>query len=363
VARRALVTAIAACLLLAGCGGGGSSDDGGGQSGPTPLLGVTAGEVTRPNAPLADEVKAMREAGVTTLRAPFYWPTAQPQDEPPSFAATDPLVEAVARERIELLPVVLGTPSWAAAHPKLGNSPPAGTKTYAAFLTDLIDRYGPSGSFWKEHPDVPKRPIRSWQIWNEPDHLHYWSDQPYAPGYVALARAARTAIKQADPGATVVMAGFADRSWNSLAAVYKAGGKGVFDAAAIHPYTYKVRDVLRIVEYARRALDRAGDPDQPLWLTEVTWSSGKRPGHEPAPFETTPEDQAARLSQALPLLIRERKRLGVERIFWENWLSNDSDHSNPFNFSGLRTLAPDGTVTEKPAFEQFKRIALKQAGQ
>ena len=75
------------------------------------------------------------------------------------------------------------------------------------------------------------------------------------------------------------MAGFADRSWDSLAAVYRAGGKGVFDVAAIHPYTYKVRDVLRIVEYARRALDRAGDADRPLWLTEVTWSSGKRPGH------------------------------------------------------------------------------------
>ena len=53
----------------------------------------------------------------------------------------------------------------------------------------------------------------------------------------------------------------------------------------------------------------------------------------------------------------------MERIFWENWLSNDSDHSNPFNFSGLRTLAPDGTVTEKPAFAQFKRIALQQSGQ
>lgn len=302
----------------------------------------------------------MKAAGVTALRAPFYWWTAQPTKGPANFAATDPLVEAVSRAGIELLPIAVGTPSWAARHPKRRNSPPAGTKDYAAFMTALIGRYGPSGSFWKEHPDVPKLPIRQWQLWNEPDHTHYWSDQPYVRDYVALARAARKAIKAADPGAVVVMAGFADRSWDSIAAVYRAGAKGVFDVVAIHPYTFEVRNVLRIVEYARRELRKAGDPKRPLWLTEVTWSSGKRPGVEPAPFETTPEDQAARLSQALPLLLRERHRLGVERIFWENWISHDSNHANPFDFSGLRVLEPDGSVREKPAFAAFKRIALAQ---
>ena len=222
---------------------------------------------------------------------------------------------------------------------------------------------GPSGSFWDDHPNVPKLPIRQWQLWNEPDHTHYWSDQPYVRDYVRLARAARKAIKRADPGARVVMAGFADRSWDSIAAVYRAGARGVFDVVAIHPYTFEVRNVMRIVEYARRELRRAGDPERPLWLTEVTWSSGKRPGVPPAPFETTPADQAARLSEALPLLIRERHRLGVERIFWENWISNDSNHANPFDFSGLRDLDPDGSVTAKPAFAEFKRIALEQQRQ
>ena len=53
------------------------------------------------------------------------------------------------------------------------------------------------------------------------------------------------------------MAGFADRSWDSIAAVYRAGGKGVFDVVAIHPYTYEVRNVLRIVQLrAARAASR-----------------------------------------------------------------------------------------------------------
>ncbi|MEA2363176.1 MAG: polysaccharide biosynthesis protein PslG [Thermoleophilaceae bacterium] len=349
---------MAACLALAACGGGSSNDDKA-PAGPKPLLGVTSGALLDQRAPLAAEVRTMQASGVTALRAPFYWWTAEPEKgKRPDFAATDPLVAAAASARIALLPIVVGTPAWAARHPKLRNSPPAGTRAYAAFLEALIGRYGPSGSFWTEHPDVPKQPIRDWQIWNEPDHLHYWSDQPYQRDYVQLARAARAAIKDADPGANVVMAGFADRSWDSIAAVYRAGGKGIFDIVAIHPYTYEVRNVLRIVKLARKALRDAGDGERPLWLTEVTWSSGKRPGHPPAPFETTPADQAARLAQALPLLLRERRKLGVERIFWENWISTDTDHGNPFNFSGLRVLRPDGSVTEKPAFAEFKKIAL-----
>jgi polysaccharide biosynthesis protein PslG len=353
---------MSAAFLLAACGGGdSSSDDNKAPERPQTLLGVTSGALLDPGAPLASEVKVMQASGVTSLRVPLYWWTAQPkQGQPPNFAAIDPIVEATARSGIELLPIVLGTPAWAARHPKLHNSPPAGTAAYAAFLTDLIGRYGPDGSFWSDHPGVPKQPIEAWQIWNEPNHLHYWSDQPFERDYVALGRAARTAIKRADPNAKVVMAGFADRSWESIAAVYKAGAKGVFDVVAIHPYTYEVHNVLRLVQYARRALRQAGDGDRPLWLTEVTWSSGKQPGHAPAPFETTPADQAARLAEALPLLIRERHALGVERIFWENWISTDTNHANPFDFSGLRVLNPDDSVTEKPAFAEFKRIALAQ---
>jgi hypothetical protein len=363
VARRTLVAALAACLALAACGGDDSPDD---QSAPArsePLIGVTSGALFDPAAPLGAEVRAMASSGVTTLRVPFYWWTAQAQQgKPTSFKATDPVVAAAARARIELLPTVVGTPSWAARRPELRNSPPKGTRAFAAFMGELVERYGPEGSFWSAHPGLPKQPLRAWQIWNEPDHLHYWSEQPYARDYVELARAARDSIKDADPGALVVMAGFADRSWDSIAAVYDAGAKGVFDVVAIHPYTFEVRNVLRIVRLARRALREAGDADRPLWLTEITWSSGKRPGHQPAPFETTPDDQAARLAQALPLLIRTREELGVERIFWENWISKDSNHENPFDFSGLRVLRPNGTVAEKPAFAEFKRIALEQRG-
>jgi hypothetical protein len=372
------VAGVVLALVACGCGGGGGDDKRKGAVRSRPvLLGVTAGQpvVARPS--LANrEIAAMAAAGVTTLRVPVYWDAAQPyaargdvpaarrgqfpvrSGRPTSFAAFDPMVAAAARERIALLPVVLGTPAWAARHPGRPGSPPAGTRPYAAFLGALIARYGPGGSFWREHPGVSARPLRDWQIWNEPNHLAYWSDQPYARDYVKLARAARAAIKRADPGARVVMAGFPDRSWDQLAAVYRAGAKGVFDVAAAHPYTFEPANVLRIVRLDRQALRRAGDPERPLWLTEVTWSSGRKPNRKPFPFETTPADQAARLARALPMLVRSRRKLGVQRIYWESWSSTDRDTGNPFDFSGLRVIGSDGRAVDKPAYGAFRRFAV-----
>jgi hypothetical protein len=370
-----LLALLCALVLLAGCGGGDERDEPRPPEGP---IGVTIGALSGEPELYRRELAVMARIGVASLRAPFYWQAAQPLPEidavpaaarehfrtiggrPTSFAETDPLVAAAARARIALLPVVLGTPVWAARHPGRYNSPPRGTRAYAEFLRALIGRYGPEGSLWEERPELPKLPLRDWQLWNEPDHLRYWSDQPHARDYVRLARAARAAIREADPGARVVSAGYADRSWDSIAALYGAGARGVFDVVAIHPYTFEPRNVVRAVELARGALRRAGDGSRPLWLTEVTWSSGRRPGRRPFPFETTPADQAARLAQVYPLLLGSRRRLGIGRIFWENWLSTDRDHRNPFNFSGLRALDADGSVREKPAFAAFRRIAQRE---
>jgi hypothetical protein len=221
----------------------------------------------------------------------------------------------------------------------------------------MVRRYGPHGSFWRSHPTLPYDPIHAWQIWNEPNHLFYWSDQPFARGYVRLARAARDAIKGVDPRALVVSAGFADRSWKLIRELYRAGAKGVFDVISIHPYTLRVPNVLKIVELDRRMLRRLGDPTRPLWATEITWSSGKGKVLTPLGFETTEAGQAGRLELVLPLLAQNRRRLGLQRIYWESWMTYDHDGANTFDYSGLREAQPAGAVRLKPAFDVFAKFA------
>jgi len=356
VRRHARTLALVAVGVVTGFGCGEETPPG--RPRAQPFLGVGAGVAADSRARFAREARVMAANGVDVVRVPFYWWRAQPRAGGDfEFAFSDGVVREAASARVQVLPVVLGTPPWAARDPGSGDSPPKGTAAYAAYSRALVQRYGPKGSFWAEHRDLPKQPVRDWQLWNEPDRDKYWSDQPFEGDYVKLARAARERIKAADPGARVIMAGFADRSWETLPRVYDAGAGGVFDAAAIHPYTREPKGVLRIVELCRAALRRAGEGRTPLWLTETTWSSGQAHGRPPFPFETTERDQAARLTQAYRLLIRNRGRLAIERIFWENWLSSERDHSRPFDFSGLRGLRPDGSARSKPALAAYRRVA------
>jgi hypothetical protein len=365
--RRAVPLVATLCvLLLAACGGG--SDSGGkgattptASTGPAPYLGVSPGLPLLANPALFErEMPVMAKAGVSSLRMSFYWNQLEPKQGALDLDTTDALVAAAAKNGLDVLPVVSGTPAWAKDNPYDVAAPPKDPRDYGGFLQALIKRYGPKGSLWKEQPDLPKLPIGAWQIWNEPSHDYYWSEQPWAPSYVKLLAVANKAIKQADPTALTVLAGFPDRSWESLAAIEDAGASGNFDVAALHPYTAKVSNVLKIVELGRKELVKAGDGNKPLWLTEVAWSSGKGKvlAKNAFGFETTEQGQADRLGEALPLLDAKRRALGIQRIYVETWSSAGRNPKSTWDWAGLREVRGT-TVRAKPAFTTFEQFAQK----
>ena len=199
---------------------------------------------------------------------------------PTDFSGLDALVAAAAQRGLAVLPVVQATAGWAARRPGDATSPPRDPATFGRFLSALVERYGPRGSLWDERPELPRVPIRDWQVWNEPNITRYWSEQPFARSYVRAAAGRRTrALHAADPGATVVLAGLPNKSWKALRSIYRAGGRGHFDAVALHPYTGKPADVLRLVRYARRVMRAHGDARMPIWVTELSWpaAEGKLP--------------------------------------------------------------------------------------
>src|SRR2546423_8346872 len=113
------------------------------------------------------EWQRMKDSGVESVRTAFDWSVAQPTRESNiSFAQTDQVVGLAAAHGIDLLPVVFTPPRWA-RRSDAQNSPPKHPVEYADFLVALISRYGVDGSFWAANPNLPKRPIRDWQLWNE----------------------------------------------------------------------------------------------------------------------------------------------------------------------------------------------------
>ena len=317
----------------------------------------------------ADQFALMARTGVESARTVFSWNQAQPSaDAPPSFGRTDELVANAAAHRVDLLPIVMYAPPWARRNGAIDTSPPARAGDYAAFLEQLVSRYGPRGSFWAERPDLPRRPLRRWQVWNEP-HLGYqWTvgrGEPgaFPRGYVELLRAARQALRRADPGARLVLAGLTNDSWNHLRALYRGGARGLFDAVAVQTYTATARRVLAALRRVRGVMAAAGEGRKQVLLTEISWPAAR--GRTPVPryhrrIVTTDAGMAARLTAAYTLAARHRRAMRLGGVYWYTWASSYR-RGSIFNFAGLGSSDGAG-FARKPAWRAYLRVARRQQG-
>ncbi len=117
---------------------------------------------------------------------------------------------------------VVGTPQW-----ESGSSdehvPPANPQDYAEFVATLAHRFAP----W----------VAAYEIWNEEDAPAFWTGAPNPAAYTQLLKATYPAVKSADPAATVLLGGLTGNDYEFLEGVYAAGGKGYFDAVAVHTDT------------------------------------------------------------------------------------------------------------------------------
>jgi hypothetical protein len=353
---------------------------------PARFLGTVAdgplldeGRLASARTSLARELDIMVGAGVESIRLSLYWAPMQPYRSwgdvpatevgrfldgagiPTDFQATDRIVRLAAERGLSLLPVVLWAPEWAALLPGEFASPPSDPGAYARFVRALAARYGSRGSFWREHRRLRRVPLTDWQLWNEPTYRNFWLVQPFAPEYVALLRATRASLREADPQGRVVLAGLVYESWDALEQIYQAGGRRFFDAVALHPFTRRPDDVLRIIERNRTVMSRHGDSRKPVYLSELSWPSSRR--HIPVRYgyETDERGQAQRLTEALRLLVRNRRRLGVQRVYWYSWLTREVSRDYPFDYAGLRRIGA-GRVVSKPALRSFRRSALALEG-
>jgi len=312
----------------------------------------------------------MARSGVESVRTAFRWREAQPDPGvAPDFTRTDRIVELAVRHGITVLPVVYGTPPWAARHPARGEaSPPRRATDWAAYLRQLVLRYGPDGSFWAEHPELPVRPLRDWQIWNEPHLGAYWyakRGNAWARGYTRLLRASKRAIEAADPRARIVLAAMADYVWRHLARLYRAGAGGHFDVATVNLFTARTRFVMAGVRLFRRVMRRHGDARMQVWLTETTWPAGKDrvPTPEPAwqrAWYTTDAGMAKRLRGVYSLAASRRRRLRLTRVYWYTWASAYAD-GDLFDYTGL-VRYDGGAFERRPALAVYRASARRHQG-
>lgn len=325
------------------------------------------GVATAPEGDQDEQNALMARSGVESGRAVFSWAAAQPQPGvPPDLSETDALVARMTRRGIRVLPVVINTPPWARRYPDDDASPPLDPGNYASYLQALIARYGPAGSFWAEHPELKKRPLREWQIWNEPHLAGFWAspDEPWQQSYTDFLRVAHDAVKQADPGAKVVLAALADYSWLHMQKIYDAGGRGLFDVMAMNFYTTHPRDEVHAVRRVRTVLKHNHQSKMPVWLTEIAWPAAKGRDKPRAKWQRawyqTDRGMATRLTQAYAVLVKYHRSLRLGRVYWYTW-SSEYKKGDLFNFGGL--LSFNGSVFKRrPALKAYQRSARRYEG-
>jgi hypothetical protein len=311
----------------------------------------------------------MASSGVESVRTVFSWAGAQPggRGTPIGFEATDPVVRRAALRNVSLVPVVFYSPIWARAYRGRFTSPPKRRSDYATYLAALVERYGPDGTFWAENPDLPRRPVREWQIWNEPHLPAYW-DAPengpygYARNYPLMLRASYKAVKRLDPGAKVVLAGITQRAWEEIAILYRHGIKNYFDVAALQIFPQTVKRAVKATALFRNSMRRRRDGRKPIYLTEITWpaSRGRTEGIRYQRQET-PLGMATKLSQMYRAMALRRRALGVRKVFWYTWASPYGRGGSIFNYAGLQRF-DDHVFEPQPALRAYQRSARTYQG-
>lgn len=296
--------------------------------------------------------------GIGLVRQTFDWATIERKPGVYDLTSYDGLVAALAAHHMRLLPVLLDPPKFRSSAPaqgaKPGTYPPKDLNAMASFATLLVRRYGPHGSFWSDRPGLPKVPIHSWQIWNEPSLPAYWPTGPDPAAYTQMLRVVGGAIKAKDPSAEIVSAGIPQSRLgmpfaNFLKGMYAAGARTAFDTLAIHPYAENDAGVAAAVRSARQIMNDNGDRSAPIWVTEVGWASAG-PASQ---FTVGPRGQAQRIKSTLTTLVNIRAQEHLRGVVYFGW-RDGAPYAPAFkDFWGLHTGLLTVHGTPKPALGTF----------
>lgn len=262
---------------------------------------------------------------IGTFRLPINWGSVD-SEEPGNmnWEWVDRVVGITARRGIDLLPDFHDTPKWMAGDRRrvpVWNGEVIGR--WKAFLRQAVTRYGSNGTFWLDHPEIPRQPVRYWQIWNEPN-IRYWAWPVSPKRYAKLLRISANTIRSVDPAAKIVTAGLYSRpprgsgisAGRYLYRLYRQPGfRRSFDVAAIHPYASNTTRSVRRTFPIRRVLDRHHQSGKQIMVTELGWGSDATSSFG----QGSPDAQARQLVSAYRQYLRLRNRLKLKSVIWFSW--------------------------------------------
>jgi hypothetical protein len=305
------------------------------------------------DAPLA----AVHDSGLRQARSDAFWMWAEPS--PPdggrhtySWTWLDAEAKALAQHDLRWLPILDYSAVWAASDPDY-HSPPASNDDYAAYARAFAGRYGRGGTFWSEHPELRPLPVTTYEIWNEPDVPWFWRPAPDPARYAEMYIAARAAIHEVDPQATVVVGGLAGNvKYVEAMFAVRPDLKGNVDAVGWHAYAQSVDGMVRGVRALRQALDGLGEGAVPIHVTELGWPTSGN-----VPIALAEADRAVAFELAVETLAR--SDCGIGAIVPYTWTTPERDPAQVEDWYGIRHADGSPTATS----DAFERVVARWSAQ
>ncbi len=328
-------------------------------------------------------------AGARYVGLDFDWRHIEPEPGQYDWTETDDVVALARRYNLRLVPMLLYTPRWVSTAPfaplDYHRAPPADFNDYREFVYAVVDRYKPYGT---SPPTSDGYGISDWVIWNEPN-VHSYGEAPN-PGdfwtgsleeYLRLLRAGYEGAHAADPGCNVLNGALADVFWaegeldliTALERLYDPdgdgdasdGGRQFFDTLNVHTYQPGAPEAIWYegrLEATLQVMERFGDGQKPLWITETGYGSVGPPSVPPA---SRGEESAAdspyvdekTQADAVRVIYKACSAYPpVERVFWWSLRDYHSDASATNTAMEAHYGLLRANFTPKPAYLSYARL-------
>ncbi len=308
------------------------------------------------SVPSDSDLELMAEADVASVRLPLSWSQVEPVSpgaKDPDWSSFDHGVELAADHGLSVFPFVWGTPPWLSASPGVEPETPRELSAWKSFLRRAALRYGPSGEFWEQNPELTPEPIRRWEIWNEPNIVTFGSADP--EGFANVLRAAGQVLHRVEPGSKVILGGLFGRPLQVppnlqpgtfLSRLYRTRDlKRWFDGIGLHPYVAGAAAMRGQIENLRRVMAVHNDASTPIYVTELGWGSDSYESR----WERGLYGQADQLSLAFSMLSRHRYSWRIGGVWWFSWADVKGPTCQFCDSAGLLTDNREA----KPAWYRF----------
>ena len=297
---------------------------------------------------LSQFVEMLKQTRCGAIRIPVRWRVVEPAKENWDFSVVDRVVQMIP-DNVQILGTLLSVPEWAnGMNPNktegwFDSYPPKDFSDWERYVSRTVQNY--------------KHRVKHWEIWNEENGVDFYRPLPDAKAYTELLKVAYKAAKTADPDCVVVlgglqMNGIIPNPWSNvkvsdyLEDLYKAGARQFFDVCNIHPYVLPSEGadyMMQLTQDTLSLMDRYGDSEKPLWITEVGCG---------ATSQRAEEDQAQLLANTFEFAAKEPR---IKRVFWFILRDMQNDLLGPEGSMGLFSYQGK----PKPAFRVFLSAAEK----